>query len=155
MQRNPAVFEAEDELDLLRALKIADEFKLKPILFGNGYEYRVRKTLAEKKPAIILPLDFPKPPEVERPETALEVELDELQQWDRAPGNPARLAEAGIPFALTTEKLEKPEKEFWARLRLAVRRGLSKDAALAALTARRRNVRRRRSAGVDRHRSNG
>jgi hypothetical protein len=28
MQRNPAVFETEDELDLLRALRIADEFKL-------------------------------------------------------------------------------------------------------------------------------
>src|ERR1700719_4064568 len=135
MQRNPAVFEAEDELDLLRALRIADEFKLKPILFGSGYEYRVRKSLAEKKPAIILPLDFPKPPEIERPENALEVELDELQHWDRAPSNPARLAEAGIPFALTTEKLEKPEKDFWARLRLAVRRGLSKEAALAALTS--------------------
>jgi imidazolonepropionase-like amidohydrolase len=134
MQRNPAVFEAEDELDLLRALRIAEEFKLKPILFGNGYEYRVRKTLAEKKPGIILPLDFPKPPEIERPENALEVELDELQHWDRAPSNPARLAEAGIPFALTTQKLEKPEKDFWSRLRLAIRRGLSKDAALAALT---------------------
>src|SRR3954469_8441630 len=134
MQRNPAVFEAEDELDLLRALRIAEEFKLKPILFGNGYEYRVRKTLAEKKPAIILPLDFPKAPEIERPENALEVELDELQHWDRAPSNPARLAEAGLPFALTTEKLEKPEKDFWSRLRLAVRRGLSKEAALAALT---------------------
>jgi hypothetical protein len=134
MQRNPAVFEAEDELDLLRALRIADEFKLKPILFGNGYEYRVRKVLAEKKPGIILPLDFPKPPEIERPEQALEVELDELQHWDRAPSNPARLAEAGIPFAFTTQKLEKPEKEFWARMRLAVRRGLNKDAALAALT---------------------
>jgi imidazolonepropionase-like amidohydrolase len=134
MQRNPAVFEAEDELDLLRALRVAEEFKLKAILFGNGYEYRVRKTLAEKKPAIILPLDFPKPPEIERPENALEVELDELQHWDQAPSNPARLAEAGIPFALTTQKLEKPERDFWARLRLAVRRGLSKEAALAALT---------------------
>ena len=134
-QRNPAVFEAEDELDLLRALRIADEFKLKPILFGNGYEYRVRKALAENKTPVILPLDFPKPPEIERPEQALEYELDELQHWDRAPSNPARLAEAGIPFAFTTQKLEKPEKDFWARVRLAVRRGLSKDAALAALTS--------------------
>ncbi len=134
MQRNPAVFEAEDELDLLRALRIADEFKLKPILLGNGYEYRVRKALAEKKPAIILPLDFPKPPEIERPEQALDVDLDELQHWDRAPSNPARLAEAGIPFAFTTQKLEKPEKDFWSRLRLAVRRGLNEEAALAALT---------------------
>jgi imidazolonepropionase-like amidohydrolase len=135
MQRTPAVFEAEDELDLLRALRIADEFKLKPILFGNGYEYRMRKTLAEKKPAIILPLDFPKAPEIERPDQALDVELDELQHWDRDPSNPARLAEAGIPFAFTTEKLEKPEKDFWSRIRLAVRRGLNKDAALAALTS--------------------
>ena len=35
----------------------------------------------------------------------------------------------------TTEGLEKPEKEFWTRVRLAVRRGLSKDVALAALTS--------------------
>ncbi|MFL6590351.1 MAG: amidohydrolase family protein [Chthoniobacterales bacterium] len=133
-QRNPAVFETEDELDLLRALRIADEFKLKPILFGNGFEYRVRKVLSEKKPAIILPLDFPKTPEVERPDQAINYELDALQHWDRAPSNPARLAEAGISFALTTDKLEKPEKDFWSRLRLAIRRGLSKEAALAALT---------------------
>lgn len=134
-RKQPTVFEAEDELDLLRALRIADEFKLKPILFGNGYEYRVRKTLAEKKTPIILPLDFPQVPEIERPERAVEYNLDELQHWDRAPGNLARLAEAGIPIAFTTQKLEKPEKDFWPRVRLAVRRGLSKDAALAALTS--------------------
>lgn len=133
-RKQPTVFEAEDELELLRALRIVDELKLKPLLFGNGYEYRVRKALAASKTPIILPLDFPKPPEIERPEQAVEYELDELQHWDRAPSNPARLAEAGIPFAFTTQKLEKPEKEFWSRVRLAVRRGLSKDAALAALT---------------------
>ena len=133
-RKQPTVFEADDELELLRALRISDEFKLRPILCGNGYEYRVRKALAATKTPIILPLDFPKVPEIERPEQALEYQLDELQHWDRAPSNPARLAEAGIPIAFTAEKLEKPEKEFWSRLRLAVRRGLSKDAALAALT---------------------
>ncbi|HWM24228.1 MAG TPA: amidohydrolase family protein [Chthoniobacterales bacterium] len=133
-RKQATVFEADDEMELLRALRIADELKLKPVLFGNGYEYRVRKALAATKTPIILPLDFPKAPEIERPEQALEFDLDKLQHWDRAPSNPARLAEAGIPFAFTTEKLEKPEKEFWSRLRLAVRRGLSKDAALAALT---------------------
>ena len=132
-RKQPAVFEAEDELDLLRALRIADELKLRPILFGNGYEYRVRKAL--NKTPVILPLDFPKVPEVEKPELALEYGLDELQHWDRAPSNPARLVEAGIPIAFTTQKLEKPDKEFWSRIRLAVRRGLSKDAALAALTS--------------------
>ncbi|MEY2563295.1 MAG: hypothetical protein QOH88_1488 [Verrucomicrobiota bacterium] len=133
-RKQATVFEADDELELLRALRISDEFKLKPILYGNGYEYRVRKALGATKTPIILPLDFPKAPEIERPEQALEYELDELQHWDRAPSNPARLSEAGIPIAFTAEKLEKPEKEFWSRLRLAIRRGLSKDAALAALT---------------------
>jgi imidazolonepropionase-like amidohydrolase len=131
--KQPAVFETEDELELLRALRIADEFKLKPILLGNGYEYRVRKAL--NKTPIILPLNFPKVPEVEKPEQALEYSLDELQHWDRAPSNAALLAESGVPFAFTTEKLEKIDKEFWPRVRLSVRRGLSKDAALAALTS--------------------
>lgn len=133
-RKQPTVFETEDELQLLRALRIADEFKLKPILRGNGYEYRVRKSLTTTKTPIILSLDFPKVPEIERPDRALEYQLDELQHWDRAPSNPARLAEAGIPIAFTTEKLERPEKEFWSRIRLAVRRGLSPDSALAALT---------------------
>jgi hypothetical protein len=83
---------------------------------------------------VILPLDFPKVPEIEKPDVAVEYTLDELQHWDRAPSNPALLAAAGVPFAFTTEKLEKPEKEFWSNVRLAVRRGLNKDVALAALT---------------------
>lgn len=132
-RKQPAVFETEDELDLLRALRIADEFKLRPIVFGSGFEYRVRRAL--NKVPVILPLDFPKPPEVERPEMAIEYSLDELQHWDRAPSNPALLVAAGNPIAFTTAKLEKPDKEFWSRIRLAVRRGLSKDAALAALTS--------------------
>ncbi|CAN5507957.1 amidohydrolase family protein [soil metagenome] len=132
-RKQPAIFEAEDELDLLRALRIADEFKLKPVLLGNGYEYRVRNAL--NKTPVILPLDFPTAPEIEQPALAVEYQLDELQHWDRAPSNPALLVAAGIPIALTAEKLEKPEKEFWSRIRLAVRRGLSKDAALAALTS--------------------
>ncbi len=132
-RKQPAVFEAEDEQDALRALKIADEFKVKPILLGNGYEYRVRNSLG--KTPVILTLDFPKTPEIEKPELALEYQLDELQHWDRAASNPALLAAAGHPIAFTTAKLEKPEKEFWSRVRLAVRRGLSKENALAALTS--------------------
>ena len=131
-RQEPAVFEVEDELDSLRALQIATEFKLKPILLGHGYEYRVRKSLG--KTPVILSLDFPEVPEVEKPARALDYELHELQHWDRAPSNPALLAAEGIPIAFTTAGLEKPQKNFWKRIRLAVRRGLSKDAALAALT---------------------
>ena len=82
---------------------------------------------------VIVPLDVPKPPNVGTPEAALGVPLRELMHWDLAPENPARLVEAGVPIALTTDGLKSP-KEFLAAVRKAVERGLDADAALRALT---------------------
>ncbi len=129
----PVTFEAQDELDILRALRLSQEFKLTPWLLASGYEYRMLPQLKASKTPLILPLDFPEAPAIETAAQALDVDLAELQHWDQAPSNAARLAEAGIPFALTTIQLKKPE-DFWSHLRLAVRRGLSEEKALAALT---------------------
>lgn len=137
----PVVFETEDELDVGRVARIAEEFKLRTILRGSGYEYRVLDALKKAAganagaPALILPLDFPETPEIETPEKAIDITLEELEHWQEAPSNPGRVAKAGIPFALTTATLAKPEKDFWPRLRLAVKRGLGENDALAALTA--------------------
>ena len=128
------VFEAEDELDLMRSLRLAEEFKLRPVVRGSGYEYRTVEPLRRAGATVILPLDFPETPEVETPAKALDVDLEQLAHWYEAPANAGRLARAGVPFALTTDGLEKPEKNFWPRLRTAVERGLTPDAALAALT---------------------
>ncbi|WP_164255850.1 amidohydrolase family protein, partial [Stenotrophomonas maltophilia] len=49
-------------------------------------------------------------------------------------GNAAALQRAGVEFALSTQGLKDVRKDFWPRLRQAVRHGLSPDAALAALT---------------------
>ncbi|MBS0657825.1 MAG: amidohydrolase family protein [Verrucomicrobia bacterium] len=127
------VLATDDELDHRRALRLVEEFKLNALLRGNGFEYRSLAALAAAKPALILPLNFPEAPEVESPEKAVDVPLDELEHWQEAPANPGRLAKAGLKFAFTTAGLEKPEK-FWSRLREAVQRGLSADDALAALT---------------------
>lgn len=128
------LFDTTDELDVPRILGLAAEFKLKVALRGNGTEYRVRDLLAKAKVPVVLPLDFPEVPEVEVAERAVDLQLHELQHWELAPANAARLAEAGVPIAFTTAKLKKPETEFWARVRKAVTRGLSPDTALAALT---------------------
>lgn len=128
------VLETTDELDLGRAQTLADEFSVKLALRGTGTEYRVLPALAAAKFPVILPLDFPEVPEIETPEKALEVSLDQLQHWELAPTNPGRLAAAGVPLALTSARLRKPESEFWARVRTAVQAGLSPDQALAALT---------------------
>ena len=59
--------------------------------------------------------------------------LNELMHWHLAPENPGRLAEAGVKISLTTDGLEK-RGDFFAQLRKAIKRGLSRDHALRALT---------------------
>ena len=130
----PVVIEAQDELDLLRAQKIADEFKLKLILRGRGTEYRVVGALAAAKTPVIVPLNFPTVPEIETPEKAVDVLLSTLQHWEQAPANAAKLTARGVPIAFTTSGLKQPETQFWSAVRLAVKRGLAPADALAAVT---------------------
>jgi len=129
----PVWFALDDELDLGRAARLADEFKLKLVLRGSGYDYRALRSLPEGVP-VIVPLNFPEAPDVENADQAADISLDKLQHWELAPTNPARLAAAKAPIALTTAGLRRPETEFWTRVRTAVQRGLAADAALAALT---------------------
>ena len=133
-ETKPVVMEVQDELDVLRAQKIADEFKLKLVLRGRGTEYRMVAALAEKKTPVIVPLNFPVVPEVETPDKAADVSLATLQHWELAPSNAAKLVARGVTVAFTTSGLRTPDTQFWTNLRLAVKRGLAPDAALAAVT---------------------
>ncbi|HUI64884.1 MAG TPA: amidohydrolase family protein [Bacteroidota bacterium] len=129
----PVVIETSDELDLLRAEKIAGEFKLNLIVRGSGTEYRRLEAVKAAHRAIILPVNFPEAPAVQTPEEELQVSLSALRYWDEAPDNPRHLHDAGIPFAFTSAGL-KDQGQFLSQLRKAVTRGLAKDDALAALT---------------------
>ena len=130
----PLFYATDDELDYARALALGAELGLDVVLAGNGREYRQTSLLASLDRPVIVPLDFPEPPDVASPDSALDVSLETLQHWELAPSNAAFLAAAGIDFALTADGLDDVEKEFWKNLRLAVERGLPADAALAALT---------------------
>ncbi len=132
--RQPMVFVTQDELDYDRALAIAREFGLKPVLLGNGHEYRRLALLRRSGAPVIVPLQLPAAPAVEDPDRALDVSLAALEHWQWAPYNARLLAEAGVPFAFTAAGLDKPESEFWPRVRGAVEKGLGEDAALSALT---------------------
>lgn len=132
--RVPVVFESSDELNFLRAAKIAKEFGLNSWIRGSGHEYRRLEQVKQTGSTVILPLDFPQAPAVEDPEEAIGVNLDVLQHWDLAPENPARLKKAGIRFVLTTDLL-KSKSDFPKRLRKAIERGLNEGDALSALTA--------------------
>jgi imidazolonepropionase-like amidohydrolase len=127
------VFSADSEQDYHRIARIRDEFGLRATLLGNGYEYRRAAQLKQLGMPIIVPLNFPQAPEVENPDTAIDVALETLQHWEQAPSNPAYLERAGVSFALTTAGM-RDAKEWMPQLRQAVKRGLSSDAALAAVT---------------------
>ncbi|MFQ5824784.1 MAG: amidohydrolase family protein [bacterium] len=129
----PVIIEVDNDLNLLRAIKIAEEFGLKLWLRGSGHEYRQLEKIKSIGVPIVLPVNFPKDLKVDTPEEALNVSLMELSHWDAAPENPKRLQEAGINFVLTSATLKKPT-DFQKRVREAIERGLSKKAALAALT---------------------
>jgi imidazolonepropionase-like amidohydrolase len=128
------VYAADDELDYERALKIGREFGLDIALYGNGHEYRKLDLLSSLTRPIIVPINFPEPPDIDTPDGALDVSLETLQHWELAPSNPAFLANAGIAFALTADGIDDVGEDLWANIRLAVERGLPADTALAALT---------------------
>jgi len=131
--RAPVVIDTHDELDALRADRFAREFGLPLVLRGSGREYRRLAEIKATGRAVIVPVLFPRPPLVETGELATNNSLETLEHWDLAPENPGRLAAAGVQIALTSDRLE-DKREFLAAVRKAVERGLSEDAALAALT---------------------
>ncbi len=127
------LFNAEDELDVLRAAKIGEEFKRSYIILGSGLEFRRLDAIAALKRPVIAPLAFPKRPAAASIGDSESVELRELMTWEQAPTNPRRLAEAGVTLALTTAKL-RDRGQFRDNLRSAIRHGLKEETALAALT---------------------
>lgn len=134
LQSLPQIFEASNKLNALRADKIGDEFGVQYIIKGSGDEYQRIAELKAANAAFIIPLSFPVAYDVQDPQDAMMVGLDDMKHWEMAPANPAMLAKAGIPFAFTLSNL-KDKKDFWVNLRKAVQYGLSEKDALKALTA--------------------
>ncbi|MBI3259593.1 MAG: amidohydrolase family protein [Ignavibacteriae bacterium] len=129
----PIIFETNNEHTLERAAKIAKEFDVSFIYLGSGLEYRQLAHIADIKPTIILPLNFPAVPDVSMPERANDVSLGELKQWDAAPRNPAAVDSVNIPFCFTSNGL-KDKSDFWKNIRKSIDYGLSPEKALAAIT---------------------
>jgi hypothetical protein len=127
----PVLFVANSDGDIRRALMIADEFKLKPIIAGGMDAYRVADLLKAKNVPVVLSLDFPKrgadmPDDEDEP-------LRVLRERAEAPKAAANLSKAGVKFAFMSGSLR--PQDFIANVQKAVESGLSKDEALRALTA--------------------
>lgn len=129
----PQIFECNDKLNDLRAIKIAKEFNQKYIIKGGGNEYQQLDEIKSEIKQIILPVNFPEAYDVEDPNIAERISLADLTNWELAPSNPAKLSNAGIDLAFTTDGLEKISV-FKSKILDAVNNGLSKEAVLKGLT---------------------
>ncbi|WP_299210340.1 amidohydrolase family protein [uncultured Dokdonia sp.] len=129
----PQFFEGGDVYDAMRIDRIGDQFGLNYMIIGAGDEYKRIQDIKNLNRTFILPLDFPDAYDVENPYAATYIDLGDMRHWNQAPTNPKLFESNGIPFALTTFKLKSP-KEFKGQLMKAIKHGLSKEKALAALT---------------------
>ncbi len=133
LQSLPSFFEANDVLNILRADKTGDEFGIQYIIKGNGTEYQKPEEIKAANAKLLIPLNFPKPYDVEDPLDAFNVSLADMKHWEIAPANAYLLYQQKIDFAFTSAGMEKVS-DVIAHLQKTVQYGLPKEDALKALT---------------------
>ena len=120
-------------VEIDRALRLAEDFGLDFTLYGGQEGYRRAGELADAGAAVLVDVDWPEPlPERDRDPDA-DRPLREILHERLAPTTPAELAEAGVPFALSSGGAE-GAADFLAGVRRAIEGGLEPARALAALT---------------------
>lgn len=129
--RMPVAFRASTSRDVLRALDMAKMFKLDPIITAARQVDDVTADLKAANARVIYSLNFP----TRRPSLApgADEPLSVLRDRANAPKGPAALDKAGVLFAFESSGLSDP-KDFLKNAQKTVASGLSKDAALRALT---------------------
>jgi len=129
----PVWFVTGDVLGSLRSIGLAQELQLNAVLVGNGEEYQQLAGLQEGALPLVLPVDTPKAPDVSNEDALVDVELETLQHWERAPGNAAALHDANVPFCMTSNGLKK-RTQYRSQIHKAIEAGLPAAVALAAVT---------------------
>jgi len=142
----PVWWEANTRDEIHRALDLAAEFGTTAVIVGGREAGKVADRLKAENIPVVLRLDFPDEPKVptesdyaakseaDRDEP-LRVIADRAARWKERAGTAGSLAKAGVRFAFATDGVAKAET-YPAQVRKAIAAGLSKDAALDALTRR-------------------
>jgi imidazolonepropionase-like amidohydrolase len=129
--KKPVVFQCNNVEDIKRAMKIAGEFKLNAMLAGASEAWRAADVLKKDPVPLLVALDF-RPPAASLYATQGE-ELRKRAEAEIYPANAAVLAKEGIAFALVSGS-NADGASILRNVRAAIKAGLSKDAALRALT---------------------
>jgi imidazolonepropionase-like amidohydrolase len=130
-RRLPVAFEANEGRQILRALKLAKELKLEPIVTGARHADEVTTDLKAQNVRVIYSLNYPVRPRTLAPDA--DESLNALRERAGAPKVPAALAAAGVRFAFASAGANDP-KDFVRNAAKAVKAGLGEDAAIRAMT---------------------
>lgn len=129
----PLVFETPDVLSLVRAGRLARELGVKARYVGGLDAWRLGREVKELSPDLVVPLAFPAVPSVDDDDDWLDVPLETLRAWDRAPSGPRWARDLGLSVAFTSHGL--PElSDLPKRVEKARARGLSSEDLLAGFT---------------------
>lgn len=129
--RLPVAFRATTAREILRALEMASAFTLDPIITSAREVDPVTAEIKAAHARVIYSLNFPTRPASLAPDA--DEPLSVLKSRANAPKGPAALDKAGITFAFESSGLSEP-KDFLKNAQKTVAAGLSRDAALEALT---------------------
>jgi len=160
----PVVFVANTENEILRALNLAKEFNLKPIIAGGREAWKCTDRLKQDDVPVIVSLKWSQEPkradQTDEAKAATTQEAlpndDRLiaiygEKWQQQPWEPRRqfdertrlwgdevdnlkkLSDAGVRVAIGSFEMD-ALPDVTKNLRTAIKRGLTEDAALAALT---------------------
>jgi len=129
--RIPVAFVAAENREIRRALKMAADFKLDPIIRGGLEADQVTAEIKAASARVVFSLDYPTRPKTLAPDA--DEPLRVLRQRANAPKVPAALDKAGVAFAFQSAGLKDP-KDFLKNAGKAVKEGLAPDAAIRAMT---------------------
>jgi hypothetical protein len=128
----PIVFNANREIEIVRALDLAKEFNLKAIIGGGQEAWKVSGRLKEQDVPVLLSLNFPKRTAAASADADPD-SMDLLRFRAETPNAAAKLQQAGVKFAFQSGGAA-TLADFFTNAGKAVEGGLSREAAIRSMT---------------------
>ena len=135
----PAIIDGDSSAQISRDLSLSREFGLHPWIVGGTEAWKKVAELKSGSVPVLLSLPFTAEPEAPKvgstdPADNLAKFTERKRIYDEGVKNASLLATSGVAFAFTT-KGNPSASAFLENVRRAIKAGLSKDAALKALTS--------------------
>ncbi len=135
----PVVFEAAIEREIMRAVRISEDFGFKTMIAGGRDAFKVGQTLADRNIPVLLNVDYGDAPSVKPDDakipasssTPVEIKQERFDRWKEQSEGVLALAKSGVRIALSAGG---SQRDFLANVRQVIKTGWSAKDALYSLT---------------------